>query len=411
VRSPRTPDELLSRDIQDKYYDIVRDACKVTGRQLGWGHGDLNDVLDALDAGPSRARDTITALRDAAEAKHVFTALGGPAIQLERLRYFYHLSVGRWPDGASSDALLVEAAAAAVFERKKQASVLTVFAKFILTVAHECGTTHTYPVLAQWLASLGHSLEDAREYMQDECRRPAWLLIRLTGVWPTEVSVLTLTGDREAGFPRTCSPSREGLMTVLREILAESLPSPAVVDLEVPRELLHEGIEHWDLIHIHGLAERLIDNYQPRLRWSERDRVVEGRWKQRARNAKWQKQPIRLQPGDGDPACAAVRRQLRETPVAPYLVGRQQAGIDVSDPLLAALVEGCGFIFWFPCETDSRVFDQLLRAAKRLNRHARRHELPERFLRLGLSAVPAVIWDDPEGREGYKLPRAPAQGP
>jgi hypothetical protein len=65
---------------------------------------------------------------------------------------------------------------------------------------------------------------------------------------------------------------------------------------------------------------------------------------------------------------------------------------------------------WFPREADGEIFTQVLSKAKRVHRQARRQLLPDRFLGTE-TPPPAVIWDDPDGRIGYKLPRAATQGP
>ena len=400
----------LGRDVREEYRQVMREAGIKAAREPGWSQQDLESLCDALGPGASRLRDTVAALHDATEAKPVFTAVEGPGIQLSRLRYFYYLSVGRWPGSGSSDAMLVEAAAAAIAERKKVQPDLTALARFILTVAQECRGPVEHPLLSEWLTSAGHSPADARAYMRNGNQRPAWLLIRFTGAWPTEVSALVLAGDQEAGFTRACHPSREGLSEVLREILAEVLPPLAVVDLEMPRELLHLGIERWPLIRSYGSDESLSDRHQPRLRWSGRNRVVEARWRQRTSMADWAGRPIELQTVEDDPGSEVVRRQLQAHPRAPYLIGRQPRGDGSSDPLLVTLVEGCGFIVWFPSDADGEIFPQVVRKAKRVQRQARRQLLPDMFLGTG-TPPPAVIWDDPDGRAGYRLPRAAAQGP
>lgn len=434
-REPKTlrpvgpPQAELSRDVTERYATTIAEAALQAGcpNVRSWIHDELSNLKEALGPAPTKARDTVTALCDAIQAKQVFTSIGGPEIQLERLRYFYHLSVGRWPNGDSSDAMLAEAAAVAIAEwGKPSPPSLTALARFILTVANECGCPPEHPVLSEWLRSTGHQFADARDYTDDECRRPAWLFIKLRGVatqersagsadprglavWPTEVSALMLIGDREVTITQSCQATEEGLFEALSGILAQTVATlDPVVDLEMPRNLLHQGIEHWPLIQTNGFSESLSDRYSPRLRWSGRNGAANACWKRRTSMADWAADPVMLASGE-NADCKSLQRRLRATLQTPYLIGRQAAEA-IPDPLLIALREGCGFVLWFPRHAPDDAFIKAIDSARNVEANARRQELPNQFLDMS-PVVPAVIWDDPDGRAGYRLPRALAQSP
>ena len=411
------PSMLLSLDVREKYRAAAHEAQ--AGRPPDWSMEGWTRTCDALGPGASRVRDTAAALRDATVAKHVFAAVGGPGLTLTQLRYFYYLAAARWPDGASADALLVEAAFAAIAERKKKNPPdVTALARFVLGVAHECGHEPSYPALAVWLTSIGHSVADAQAYLRDEGQRPPWLVITFTENWPTEVSALLLKGDTELPFQPLCHPPGEGgtkaskdwLAGALRQIVDTHLPPEAVVDLEMPAHLLHLGMERWPVIESYGSYETLSERHQPRLRWSRRRGVAEAALRARIKTANWAGSPMELRSPEGD-TRKSVRRQLQEKPAAPYVIGRQ-AGADADVPglLHAALIEGCGFILWFPADADGEILAEVAMKAKGVQVKARRQLLPDAFHHMD-PVPPTVIWDDPDGRAGYRLPRAAAEGP
>jgi hypothetical protein len=169
-------------------------------------------------------------------------------------------------------------------------------------------------------------------------------------------------------------------------------------------------VERWPLIRSYGPDQSLSDRHQPRLRWSGRSRDVEALWRRRASAADWAARPIHLEATADDPDCTAIVRRLRAEPRVPYLIGRQPRDEASIDPLLAALHEGCPFIVWFNSDANGDLLTKVTGKVRFVRVDRRRHLLPDRVAHIA-PAPPALIWDDPDGRAGYKLPRAAVQGP
>ncbi|WP_239341572.1 TIR domain-containing protein [Frankia sp. CiP3] len=416
-------------EVRSRYGDLLGGMVArgaLSSLPVCWDRAGLADLLGALeyhrlhgavvDAQMLQALDVAAALCDAIGAKPVLTALEADRVTLGRLQQIYRGEVGMWPDGGSSDALLVEAAAAAIAERRRPGTVsLNALARFVLGIAYDRRASVDSAVLSEWLQSIGHQLADAQDHI-DKRAKQAWLLVDLGdepprgSLWPRRISVIAHTEDDTFRDEEVCTPSKQGLQDALRRLFGRValLHGNVLVDLSAPRGLLDRGIEHWPLVELDGEYEALSARCRPRLRWSKRlrDQRLRVLLEQRARGADWTADPAVV------PAMAGrqnLEQWLRGCMRQPYLVAGRDGKASV-DTLRIMLREGCAFVVWFPNGTDATAVEKTTAAATDVPAPARRAVLPDRLQDLDIKHF-TIIWDDPGGREKFALPRVVPQGP
>ncbi|REF01158.1 hypothetical protein [Thermomonospora umbrina] len=373
--------------------------------------------------GHPHAHDALAALHDAVEAKGALAALGDPValdLGIDRLHALYRRHVGRWPEGTTLDDLLVEAASAAIVERRpgaaRPAEHLTALARLVLGLARAAGADSLDGGLGRWVTGgPGHQLADARDYLADRCAEPGWMLIDLgedsrSGElrWPTAVSavIVDVRGRPEWRESVECRPTRDGLEDGLRRLLAATPARRRIfVDLVAPRALFDAGIEDWPLADLGGgfYAPLSGDWFRPRYRWSMRTRHERLRelLEHRAGQACWTGSPPVLN-AESTSGESAFRRWATRN-LQPYLVtgSERRSG---PDPLRLMLKEGYGYAFWFPEGMDERVPDRAGAAMAELAGAAGcRNGLPDRLAELVDDRM-VTVWEDPRGREGFPMP-------
>lgn len=387
-----------------------------------WTAAELSRIM--LDQNPSRLSDLVPALRRAIEAKPILLDIGVAQLEIGRLQVIYRREVGAWPNGASADALLVEAGEVDRSERRRtQSGGLGALARFVIGAAAALSVPpQDDPLLAGWIESLGHQLADAQRHYLDRRYAPAWLLIDLgceprpsaadelrsgTPPWPTRITWTYTT--RQGGISSeltdeaTAVATKEGLAEALKAIFTAVPPAwPLLVDLAMPTGLLAEGIEHWPLFPVGDQSESLSDRHHPRLRWSQRrlDLVLHGRCLDRAAQASWTAMPKALM----DTLLideSRLRRWIQNDGGHAWLIGRYPATCR-SDPLRVLLKEGYGFLIWFRQGGDTRQRRLITKAVSRIPVAARRAVIPDELP--SLPDLPVVIWDDPRGRGEFELP-------
>ena len=394
----------LGRDVQDAYWPVLSTALNGPEVLFDWSLDELSELHRRLVTGGqgiSKAADTLIALHDALAAKPVFLEAGGSALELSQLLTIYWREVGAWPKGNSADALLVEAASAGIVERRKAVTVqpLSPLARFVIGVA--AATRNPFDEngpMASWITSLGHQLADAQAHYRQRRDDSAWLIIdfgdepqEAAATWPSELTWTLVTQDGEpTGGSVACEATQSGLKRALADVLRDAPRAhPLLVDLALPRALMDEGIEHWEVVEADGVRERLSAECQPRLRWSRRSRDARlyTRLVDRIRQANWDGNVKKWIMDDPRQACFLGGRDLKEN----------------ADSLRRLLREGRGFIIWFPSGLPDSAARDIAKAIRGVPVLVRRGQLPNR-LPLFRENYPAVIWDDPEGRDGFRLP-------
>jgi hypothetical protein len=407
---PRPAAPQLSLDVADRYGPkLVKAGVTPPDR---WDHARLDDLRAPLSS-PSPGADLLAVLAQAARAKAAFAEAGGAALELGRLQMIYQREVGRWPDGQSADALLVNAADADLHARRRgEVLALGVLAQFVVAVAAATGTDPGHsPAILDLVDRLGHQPGDARVAYRRLRSSVAWLLIDLgdepapgTSIWPASMRSFFVSGDREVVQQWAADPTEDGLRRALREVL-RTVPrsGPMIVDLAVPYALLGAGIEDWPLFEVDGEMLSLSDEYRPRLRWSPRRRnpVLHSRLVERTGRAIWDGDPELL-----DEAVLADPRTLKQwvrEGRAACLLGAGHPAAGTTDPLRVLLREGCGFLIWFPAAVDPARLDRTRAAISPVPAPARRRVIPDR-LPFFADGRPVVVWDDPHGRDDFLLP-------
>jgi hypothetical protein len=429
-RLERVPPSLEPR-IRHRYEEVLAAVAKLVGspQPARWDLDELNLLHDRFEqrhpgettvsARFPHARDTLTAIRDALEAKRVLASVGGDGIGFDRLQHLYRHQVGAWPEGGTLDALLVEAASAAIAElRRPPVETLGALARFVLGLAHANGlSSPDHPELSSWLAALGHAPGDATTHLRKRCKRAHWMIVDLgdesrTGElqWPSRISAVLVDADnRLSSDSETCAPSRQGLAEGLRKLFGR-VPSgqKLLVDLAAPRALLDQDIEHWPLVHLYDDDyDALSDHFQPRFRWSMRRRNerLHDLLEERTSEVEWVEPPATV-PAEVVDDERRLKMWLREHPHPPYLLDGPANGA-TADPLRVMLKQGYGFVVWYPAGMGAASVQHATRAARKLPPLARRHALPAEFSDQTEDRT-VIIWDDPHGREGFALPERPA---
>jgi hypothetical protein len=434
----------LAWDVRERYGPFL---IAVPGHEIPtrWDRRQLEELRTLLsreygastDPTGRRALDVATALSHAIEAKTVLQGVGAAEIRLAKLRNIFSRAI-TWPEHDTSfDALLVEAALVSLNQRRHQVGdTLSPLARFILGVAFKLGVGVDDPAVAQWLRSTDHQLADARDYSSGRVTGdPPWLLIDLgpepmlsqvgsvdPPAWPLEVSATLHTDGADPILMSLngCEATEAGLTDLLRQLLrrsAEFIDSDQglLVDLAAPRWLLDRGVESWPVVDVNGDLEPLLNDCQPRLRWSQRRRNEKLRRAvgQRAREAEWSK--------NGSVLCGAAAADLSNDAKLgdwqdknhrrPFVVSGPCDGTNL-DILGVMLKLGYPFMVWFPTGVTESQARGVAGAGRGVPPRSRPAALPEVIRRkLGPSCLPSIIWDDPDGREGYSLPTVRLQGP
>ena len=421
----------LDRWVEAKYGKALADAAKemALARVPGLVHADLAAARDEANSRAAsspallRHAQLLRALADAAAASQVLTTLGLDDSRLSRARLvrIYAAEVERLPeDEGSCDLLLVEAASASL--RRQPGEYLDALSRFVLAVVAELPVDRPDEVLVAWIRSMGHQPIHGWEHVET-CRstQPAWLIIDLDDErspeddqWPRSLSAQLYKGGGEWAVRGECR-GRGDLRAVIQDLLGR-LPLPGsglVVDIAAPRALFAERVEHLKVLDV-GRYEPLAKECRPRLRWSrrlrhERLRERTRRW---ARGVDWESEAVVLPTRQEWSDEGEVVAWLEGRRSSPLVLGSGTMTGGDNDPLLALLYEGCGFILWFAAEVDDETTRAVAAAraavvdeaesSGRPRETALRAELPERLA--AMVGAPVVVWDDPDGREGFRLP-------
>jgi hypothetical protein len=390
----------LSPDVQDAYRQVFSDAPVPIGPPISWTLTELSFLrreVAKTTQGASEVADTLIALCEALEAKPVFLAIGGRALELDQLQLIYRREIEAWPRGGSADALLVEAASAGIVERRDPDRPLGALARLMVGIAAKLGVAPSEnDSLGEWVGSLG----DAQQHYLERREDPAWVLVDFgdeplpgKAFWPTKVKWTQVTPDGSlTGDPITCE-AQDDLKRVLSEALRLGLVStarPLLVDLAVPRALMDLGIEHWEIVEVDGVAEPLTADCHPRLRWSKRrhDERLFNRVCTRLETASWKGGP---------------KQWLENNPRHACFIGAAVAPSSPADPLRAVLRDGCAFVIWFRAGLSDSALRQITKAVRKMPVQARRRSLPD-YLPSFTQDHPVIIWDDPRGRGDFHLP-------
>lgn len=420
--------------VRDRYASaLARVGLEVPDR---WDEAALDELRRSHHARDATA-DLLEALCVALGAVSVFEQVGGHEIGFKKLVHLYRRHVGRWPDAATREDMLIQAASAGIREWREAESdagyrpePLTALARFLLGVAGHwhvanhpgMGVTLDDPrlsELADWLTGPhGQQRDDVADYLKTKTGRRTWALIELSAPefpgqdWPDAIVVRTVTASGP-GQPhrRPCKPTEAGVLKALRDIVNNELPEgDVIVDLVMPRHLLEAGVEHWNVVRVGGRHERLARNYyKPQLRWAMHlndPRLRERLW-QRSGDVDWLAAPeaipasVTASPGGFKNWLDA--REKSGTKHPPYFIA-SHGRADDHDPLGLLLWEGYGFVVWFGPGMSAEAMWHAQEAAAELSAHQRRNELPQHLTDELWAHRPVVIWSDPEGREGFPLP-------
>ncbi|GGT58380.1 hypothetical protein GCM10010271_72350 [Streptomyces kurssanovii] len=427
--------QAYSSALRDRYGPRLAHAGIVP---VEWNAAELHALRSrhrAEQPSPSPVGDILEALCAALQARPVFDSVGGDDFALATLRHLYADHVGQAPrDAYSADELLVLAAAAGIAEfRSGTRQAVGPLARFLLGVAGHADDPEgidlgsaRYALLDAWLTDiLGHLREDARRYLLNEVRRRTWALMELVGCsstaaagppWPRGVVVDLV--DPLGNVTTRNFPCRErselGLKNALRRATTTFLPGRAVaVDLVVPREWLDVGLEHWDVVDVGGAWDPMTRDLRPRMRWSgfKHDRLRE-RLETRLRKADWHGAPAVVPEavaGDRTSTAAWLDDASAGPGQSPYLVScpPPRGG----DPLDVLLTEGCGFIVWFTTHhEETNLQAACVQSNGEETSWERRSSLPRQLAERLDKQRTTVIWNDPQGRDGFPMPLARRSG-
>lgn len=356
----------------------------------------------------SRLADRLQALRSAVTAKPVLLDIGATRLEIGRLQVIYRREVGSWPGHNSLDALLVEAAD--VREPGQEPARLSALARFVVGTAAALSVSPLdKPVLASWLTAVGHQIGDAQAHYDERHAGPAWLVIDLgdepapgSPLWPTRIVWTHFDRTGQLTGEVAVEPTETGLLTALRRVLRDVPQTwPVLVDIAMPYALLDKRIEHWLVLEVDDDWEPLSESCHPRLRWSPRlrDRRLHGRCVAWTARTNWAAVPEAIR-DELLADSAKLKKWLKTGTSQAWLVGghTKTAG---TDPLRVLLREGCGFLIWFPVGSIDDHRRLVTEAAARIPVDARRSEIPDEIP--DLDHHPAIIWDDPRGRDDFVL--------
>jgi hypothetical protein len=363
--------------------------------------------------------DALVSLCDSALVGPVLQAIGVDELTQERAQCLYRSVVERWPTSGSVRGMVTEAAQVALVERRNLMGLdLDALSRFVLALAADRGLTTVASVLADWIRETGHQVADAEAFLAQRTAREVWLLVDLGDEplpgrdhpWPRLLTAQLCPKGWErddAPLPVTeqeiCA-REEDLVPALRRLLSRlDLPGSGLfVDIAAPRMLLDGGVEHLDVMPVDEDAyEPFTAGYRPRMRWSKRRTSRQSFERLRARTAcaVWRNDVVHLAPEH----CSdreAVRVWLRRH-TSQVLLGSPGPG--GFDPLRTMLTDGHGFVVWFPGGVDEQALGDVRAAQSGTPIAARKTALPD-ALSSSLRCRHVVIWDDPDGREGIRMP-------
>ena len=442
---PRAPlPAAFSSGIRDRYSQALAEAGLPVPDV--WDETALDDLRRAYQAnathGPDATADLLEALCLALKALPVLGQIGGSEISIAKLRYLYRQHVGRWPDSASREDMLILAASATVAERRRIATdpgyspeSLIALARFMLGIAGHWKATATGPVtlddpglgtFADWLTGpLMQQREDAIQYLADEVGGRTWALIELITEDATERTrptgiVLDLISERGEIDTRhiPCGPipgaikaatPEECVKHTLRDVVRMLPEGEVLIDLCLPRQWLNADMEHWDVVQVGGRHESISRHYSPRLRWAmhRHDQRLRARLEKRCRAVDWSAKPEAIPVAvTADPVALAGwldSRDQEEARHPPYFAAIVPSQTD-HDPLGTLLWEGYGFAVWFGAQAAEPACAHAARVAVGMKAPERRNDLPQALAEKLRALRPVIIWSDPEGRSGFLMP-------
>jgi hypothetical protein len=457
-----TPAEPLASIPQPGFSAEVRDRYRADLSEAGLTVPDLWDLVEltnlrqahhAAHPAPDATADLLDALCLAVPGLPVLDQIGGRTISVKKLRHLYRRHVGRWPNAATAEGMLILAASASIADRHRaeadpgyQAEPTNALAQFMLGVyGYWEASTQTLQApgrgattigapglrcLIDWLTGplVQQQEDDVADYLRTKVGGQSWALIELaadespqrtrpTGITidliPERGPVLThrvpVTAD-----PKATDPS-EGVLNALREAVS-MLPEDGVfIDLCTPRHWLDAGVEHWDLVQVGDRYESMTRHYSPRLRWAmhRHDRKLRTRLEKRFSAVDWSAAPEQIPSGvTSDPVSLQDWLDDRDQEGIrhpPYITGVSPAG-EGHDPLGTLLWEGYGLAVWFNTAAKEDLCGRAASVAEGMKAPERRHDLPEILAARLRKHRPAIIWSDPEGRAGFRLPSSRGGG-
>ena len=447
---PVSPAPAFGNAVKDRHTHVLANAGLEIPDQ--WDYQELDRLrreCEAKAASPDalpdlfrtaallEAVDLLKALCVAAKALPLLWNIGGDDIGIMRLQYLYLRHVGCWPEPGNSEEILIQAASAGEVERDREKSEpgyslpegLSALERFMLGIAgHSKASLAAIRAdpglrgLAGWVkGTFEHQGKDARDYLDTKVGGRTWVLIELeppesaVRAWPKAIVVDTVPESdedpvRTKRFP-CAAKSEEEVKAALRRVVSSCLrQGGAVVDLSLPRHWLGAGVEHWDVVEpVAGRYESLMEDFHPRLRWTmhRREGLALDRLRERTASVDWLSRPAEISSDiTGDPARFLGWRSARSrvgTRHPPFFIGSLH-GAENHDPLGDLLLAGHGFAVWFNQQATSGMRRKAVRAANGLTEQQRRDDLPSRLAADLMGHQPAIIWSDPKGREGFRLP-------
>ncbi|ONH62624.1 hypothetical protein CcI49_00815 [Frankia sp. CcI49] len=418
-RAGRAAEPRISIDERANHRRILDKAAEQTGYRLteAWTINELTAFWDYLcahrkDPGVDAktnmaARRRLEILIRALNARALLQELGATRLQHHLFVHIYWKAVNNVPaPGATLERLLITAAGV---RDDTDWSVKNALARLVIGLASHYGISPPQtPALSEWLEDAGVSIADAEDYRQ-QMGRPSWLLIDLgdeprehgTAAAPPFVvrGVLSTADGQARSWTKRSSHGLKDAMRLLMEEVQDE--QNLVVDLALPASLMAARVEHWDVVRFGAGYQALSKRYDDiRLRWSRR---LHHRYERRPLPAKW-KSTWRMDP------CAIAQDLLRdrdsltrwlldrEHEAYPFLMG---TAIEAPfDPLGTLLAHGSYFIIWLSPEADPMLPHTITQIARPMLAELRRVALPEQ-IPPRVRTTMAVIWDDPDGREGY----------
>jgi hypothetical protein len=399
-----------------------------------------------------QADDIVRSLCGAALALPVVNGIKPKYAGLDKLRHLYERHVGGWPpeDARTLEEMLVYAASAGISEGRPDPAKpgilhtpLAPLARFMLGIAGLYRASDTATLddpelagLADWLTgTVGLQREDAATYLAAKVRTRSWALIELapeTGNrdWPRRivVDVVHENGNWDSANFDCDPPSEATLVAALRRAVAWLPAGDVLVDLCLPRPWLDAGVvEHLPVVDFgewlepESLSES--GNYEPRLRWALPRNLPKlmDRMMDRFERTDWQADPADI-PADVIADRTRLRDWLKELeyarhdgqPYPPFFTGNASR-VQGHDPLGELLKQGYGFAVWFGADTDATTvlkadaaradLRDALAATAGQPAYSRRDHIPRLLSRKLRRLQPTIIWTDPSGREGFRMPQ------
>jgi hypothetical protein len=401
----RVHQRILERAAEQTHYTLT-ETWTIAELTALWRHLSAHRKDPGVTRTVSRdARNRLEILIRALNAWALLRELGVAGLQQHLLVHVYWRTVnGPLKPGATLERMLV---AAAGVPDDPTRTVKKALVRFVVGLAGHHGVSPYQPALSAWLMEIGQSVDDAEAYRR-QMGRPSWLLIDL-GDEPRnygipEAGLSTVRGvlytpDGQARSWTKQSP--RGLMDAMQLLLEEvQAEQNVVVDLALPAPLMAQRVEHWEVVRSGSGYEPLSARYDTRLRWSLR---LHQRYDHRRLPDDWRliwcKDPCEIA-GELLADQDRLGRWLtnREHDAYPYLMA---AAVETTfDPLPMLLAHGSYFIIWLWPGADPTVFHTITEIAKPISPELRRLDLPGQITRGDRKSI-AIIWDDPDGREGY----------